>query len=236
MFDQKYEEWISLNLKEEENPRRRELLEKGLGHGTVEFLRSVWYPAVGNFNYLYPEWEVRDFNNGYGIWTLLICRAVQKAGLKSKGTAPTRETLMSDGLRIYACDTACWPSMDGCFCLSPTYPSKRNRNNASSSSSPSSVNFFRPMCRYRPRWGGRKRKRCVLRAACCVLFPHPNSHSTFDCRIATLAAFCTVWLSCKFCASQERAASAIANINCDSRWARGGNQGGCKGVAYYSLT
>lgn len=48
----------------EKNPRTRELLQKGLGHGTVEFLRSIWFPAVGNLDHLYPEHEVRDFNNG----------------------------------------------------------------------------------------------------------------------------------------------------------------------------
>lgn len=64
-FDQKYEEWIKLNLSNEKNHRRRELLEKGLGFGTVEFLRSIWFPTVGNFDHLYPEWEVRDYNNRY---------------------------------------------------------------------------------------------------------------------------------------------------------------------------
>lgn len=65
MFEQKYEEWMSSNLAEPVNHRRRELLEKGLGHGIIEFLRCVWFPAIGNFNHLYPEWEVRDFNNGF---------------------------------------------------------------------------------------------------------------------------------------------------------------------------
>ncbi|GGF65111.1 hypothetical protein GCM10010912_07670 [Paenibacillus albidus] len=64
-FDQQYEEWLHSNLAVERNPRRTELLQKGLGHGTVEFLRSVWFPAVGNFSHLLPEWEVRDFGNGY---------------------------------------------------------------------------------------------------------------------------------------------------------------------------
>ncbi|RXJ02533.1 transcriptional regulator [Anaerobacillus alkaliphilus] len=64
-FEQKYEAWIEKNILEESNPRRRELLEKGLGFGTVEFLREIWYPTVGNFDHLYPEWEVRDFNNRY---------------------------------------------------------------------------------------------------------------------------------------------------------------------------
>lgn len=64
-FEQKYEEWIQVQITEEKNHRRRELLKKGLGHGTVQFLRSIWFPTVGNFNHLYPESEVRDFNNGY---------------------------------------------------------------------------------------------------------------------------------------------------------------------------
>ena len=64
-FEPKYEEWIQKQISKEKNHRRRELLEKGLGHGTVQFLRSIWFPTVGNFNHLYPEWEVRDFNNGY---------------------------------------------------------------------------------------------------------------------------------------------------------------------------
>jgi len=46
-FDQPYEEWMHRQVSEEGNHRRRELLEKGLGHGTVEFLRSIWFPVVG---------------------------------------------------------------------------------------------------------------------------------------------------------------------------------------------
>ena len=64
-FEQKYEEWLKEKISEEKNHKRCEILEKGLGHGTVEFLRKIWFPAVGNFDYLYPEWEVRDFNNGF---------------------------------------------------------------------------------------------------------------------------------------------------------------------------
>ncbi|MBD8501182.1 transcriptional regulator [Paenibacillus arenosi] len=65
LFEQVYEQWITEQIKQEINPRRRELLQKGLGHGTVEFLRCIWFPAVGNLNHLYPEYEVRDYNNGY---------------------------------------------------------------------------------------------------------------------------------------------------------------------------
>lgn len=64
-FQQVFEKWLRAEITEETNPRRREILEKGLSHGTVEFLRSVWFPAVGNLDHMHPEWEVRDFNNGY---------------------------------------------------------------------------------------------------------------------------------------------------------------------------
>lgn len=64
-FEQAYEEWLGQEIANENNHRRRELLEKGLGQGTYEFLRCIWYPTVKNFNHLHPEWEVRDFNNGF---------------------------------------------------------------------------------------------------------------------------------------------------------------------------
>jgi hypothetical protein len=65
VFKKDYEMWMQKQIDQEKNHRRRELLQKGLSHGSVELLRSIWYPVVGNFDHLYPEWEVRDFHNGY---------------------------------------------------------------------------------------------------------------------------------------------------------------------------
>ncbi|MOA07674.1 hypothetical protein D3C78_1273830 [compost metagenome] len=79
-FESKYEEWLQLNINSAENHRRSELLQKGLGHGTIEFLRSIWFPAVGNFDHLYPEWEVRDFNNGYRYLDLAYMPGGVKGG------------------------------------------------------------------------------------------------------------------------------------------------------------
>ncbi|MDF2724566.1 MAG: hypothetical protein K0Q59_4241 [Paenibacillus sp.] len=74
---------------EEHNPRRRELLEKGLGHGTYEFLRSVWFPAVKSFDHLYPEWEVRDFHNGYRYLDLAYMPGGDlKGGIEIQGFGP----------------------------------------------------------------------------------------------------------------------------------------------------
>lgn len=63
LFEEMYNDWLSKQICEEKNPRRRELLHRGLGHGTVTFLRSIWFPAIGNLDGLFPEYEVRDFNN-----------------------------------------------------------------------------------------------------------------------------------------------------------------------------
>ncbi len=65
LFDSTYEKWLSDQVEGETNRRRRELLHQGLGHGTVAFLRAIWFPVFGNLDHLYPEYEVRDFNNGY---------------------------------------------------------------------------------------------------------------------------------------------------------------------------
>jgi hypothetical protein len=64
-FEQQLDEFMHKQITNETNGRRRERLEKGLGFGETEFLRSAWFPTVGHFNDLYPEWEVRDFTNGY---------------------------------------------------------------------------------------------------------------------------------------------------------------------------
>ncbi|MET3698215.1 hypothetical protein SAMN05877753_10870 [Bacillus oleivorans] len=87
-FEEKLEGWLQENISNEKNHRRREILEKGLGHGTYEFLRLVWFPAVGNFDYLYPEWEVRDFNNGYRYLDLAYMPKGAKGGIEIQGYGP----------------------------------------------------------------------------------------------------------------------------------------------------
>ncbi|MFD2044221.1 transcriptional regulator [Ornithinibacillus salinisoli] len=87
-FEQTYNDWIEKHISEEKNHRRREILEKGLGHGTIEFLRSIWFPTVGNFNHLYPEWEVRDFNNGYRYLDLAYRPGDAKGCIEIQGYGP----------------------------------------------------------------------------------------------------------------------------------------------------
>lgn len=102
-FEKSLAEWIVRQLEEEINPRRRELLQKGLGHGTLEFLRNIWYPAVGNFNYLYPEWEVRDYGNRYRYLDL----AYRPNGAKG--------CVEIQGYRSHARDIEAWRFKDLCL-------------------------------------------------------------------------------------------------------------------------
>ncbi|MGE8207526.1 transcriptional regulator [Heyndrickxia sp. NPDC080065] len=92
-FEEKLKKWHQDNIANEKNHRRREILEKGLGHGTIEFLRLVWFPAVGNLDHLYPEWEVRDFNNGYRYLDLAYMLGESKGGIEIQGYGPQARDL-----------------------------------------------------------------------------------------------------------------------------------------------
>jgi hypothetical protein len=131
-FEQHYDEWLQEQIHAETGAIRLELLQKGLGHGTREFLRSVWFPAIGNFNHLFPEWEVRDFNNGYRYWIWRICQVEQKAESRSRASALMPEIWMSEDSKTCADGIVCWHWMAGPFCPSHTRPSPKNRSYASS--------------------------------------------------------------------------------------------------------
>ncbi|WP_145152439.1 transcriptional regulator [Paenibacillus xylanexedens] len=88
-FDEAYEVWMHSLLEKETNPRVLSRIENGLEHGTLEFLRSVWFPVMKSFNHLQPEWEVRDFHNGYRYLDLdyLPGNGV-KGGIEIQGYGP----------------------------------------------------------------------------------------------------------------------------------------------------
>ncbi|WP_248924738.1 transcriptional regulator [Paenibacillus hamazuiensis] len=102
-FEAAMKEWLSEQVNNESNPRRRELLRKGLGHGTTEFLKQIWYPAIGNFNDLYPEWEVRDLHNRYRYLDL----AYMPAGVKG--------CIEIHGYSTHARDIETWRFKDLCM-------------------------------------------------------------------------------------------------------------------------
>ncbi|WP_010275672.1 hypothetical protein [Paenibacillus senegalensis] len=64
-FDEAFASWMAKQIAAEKSLRRKAFLQNGLSHGTMEFLRLIWYPVIGNFDHLYAEYEIRDFSNGY---------------------------------------------------------------------------------------------------------------------------------------------------------------------------
>ncbi len=113
---------MQTNTLNEKNPRRLEILHKGLGHGTIEFLRSIWFPAIGNFNDLYPEWEVRDFSNGYRYLDLAYMPGGARGGIEIQGYGPHARDL--DVRRFKdLCRRHCLLALDGWTFLPIAYPS-----------------------------------------------------------------------------------------------------------------
>lgn len=78
LFEEEFENWLNRHIEREKNARRRERLRNGLSHGTIVFLRTIWFPIVGNLEDLHPEYEVRDFNGGYRYLDLAYMRGGAK--------------------------------------------------------------------------------------------------------------------------------------------------------------
>lgn len=102
-FDMMVNHWLDDQIAAEKNPRRREMLRKGLGHGTMEFLRTIWYPVVGNLHHLYPEWEVRDFGGRYRYLDLAYMPKNAKCCIEIQG------------YRSHARDIEAWRFKDLCM-------------------------------------------------------------------------------------------------------------------------
>ncbi|GAA0367570.1 transcriptional regulator [Bacillus horti] len=101
--DSNLEAWLEKHIAVETNPRRRELLKKGLGHATKDFLRTIWLPTVGNLDHLYPEWEMRDLNSRYRYIDL----AYMPNGAKG--------CIEIHGYRSHARDIEAWRFKDLCM-------------------------------------------------------------------------------------------------------------------------
>lgn len=97
------ESWMNSQITTEQNARRRDLLHKGLGHGAMHFLKTVWYPAIGNLEHLHAEWEVRDFTNN--------CRYLDLAYMPGG----KKGCIEIQGYRAHARDIEAWRFKDLCM-------------------------------------------------------------------------------------------------------------------------
>jgi len=167
-FETKMNEWLHDQLTAEKNLRRRELLQKEIGHGTKEFLRTIWYPAVGNFNHLYAEWEVRDYGNRYRYLDLAYMPGGAKGCIEIHGYRSHARDIEAWRFMVYVRNKRTWYWTVGCSCLWRICRSRKNRRLSSRWLCPLSESLYPRQQIIRS--VGLKRRLCGLRVEPFDLF------------------------------------------------------------------
>ncbi|WP_308861957.1 hypothetical protein [Paenibacillus radicis (ex Xue et al. 2023)] len=83
-------------------------LQEGHGHAERSFLEHVWWPAIGNFDYLHPEYEVHDFKDGTRSSILPISVFLCSYVSKSMVTVPTAGMCPAGSSLISSCAKTIW--------------------------------------------------------------------------------------------------------------------------------
>ncbi|MDR6550098.1 DNA-binding response regulator [Paenibacillus qinlingensis] len=76
--------FVEKHLKLRTGERHRRLHE-GLGHAEKLFLEKVWFPAFGHFEFLHPEYEVKDFRDGTRFIDFAFIRQSLKLAIEIDG-------------------------------------------------------------------------------------------------------------------------------------------------------
>jgi hypothetical protein len=73
-FEKAHREWLDKQVQSRKGETQRRLI-AGHAHAEKAFLERVWYPAFGHFDYLTPEYEVRDYFGGRRYFDFAYLRA-----------------------------------------------------------------------------------------------------------------------------------------------------------------
>jgi hypothetical protein len=86
-FEKEHEAFLDAHSSQRSGERLRRLLE---GHGYLEklFLQNVWWPAIGHFRYLHPEYEVKDFVDGTRFLDFAYLRPPYRIQFEADGYGP----------------------------------------------------------------------------------------------------------------------------------------------------
>jgi len=102
-FDTAYEAFMTKHRRLRRGRRLRRLID---GHGYLEklILQNIWWPAIGHFDDLHPEYEVRDFRDGtrfldYAWLPGPLKLNVEGDGRESHGTKASKEDFSDDRIR-----------------------------------------------------------------------------------------------------------------------------------------
>ncbi|MEF3304851.1 hypothetical protein [Paenibacillus sp. GYB003] len=86
-FESEYEAFLLRHAKMGPSERLRRLQE-GHGHAEKLFLQHVWWPAIGHFDHLHPEYEVHDIKDGTRFLDFAYIRTPYKVCFEIDGYGP----------------------------------------------------------------------------------------------------------------------------------------------------
>ncbi|TJY44486.1 DNA-binding response regulator [Cohnella pontilimi] len=85
-FEEQYSKWLESHMSRRTGESRRRLKE-GHGYGEKLFLEQVWWPVVGNFDDLHPEYEFVDKDGSYYYLDFAYLRIPQPTAIEVDGFA-----------------------------------------------------------------------------------------------------------------------------------------------------
>lgn len=101
-FDVEYARFLKQHVRHRTGERLRRLRD-GHGHAEREFLSRVWWPMFKQFEHLHPEFQVRDYGDGYRYIDFAYIRGTLRVGIEIDGYGPhlrnTTPEQFSDELR-----------------------------------------------------------------------------------------------------------------------------------------
>lgn len=95
IFEEAYERFMNKHISEAKGQRKQRLM-NGLGFAEKLFLKEVWWQAIGNFDYLYPEYMVRDFVDGFRFLDFAYVRMPYLIVFEIDGYGPHYKDMTQD--------------------------------------------------------------------------------------------------------------------------------------------
>src|SRR5690554_773848 len=95
MFEQAYERFMKEHLSKRTGERLRRL-EQGHRYGEKLLVQNAWYPAIGHFEKLHPEYEVRDFRDGIRYVDWAYIHEGFRIALEADGFSPHMREISRD--------------------------------------------------------------------------------------------------------------------------------------------
>jgi len=86
-FEEEYRIFLEGHVKSQIGERQRRLM-TGDFHAEKLFLENVWWPLFHNFQYLHPEYEIRDFKDGQRYLDFAYLRPMIKLCFEMDGYGP----------------------------------------------------------------------------------------------------------------------------------------------------